>query len=381
LTPTAPLLTDAAGYFAGRLHKKVLRLMGNRFEISTVDDDPARAETHIDAAIAEISRIESLLTTYQPDSQTHRINARAGIAPVVVDQEVFDLIHRSLRISELTQGAFDITYGGLDKRFWNFDTSMTRLPDPKTARQAVRLINYRNVLLNETDCSVMLREAGMRIGFGGIGKGYAAERAKQLLIGRGATAGVVNAAGDLTTWGNQPNGQPWTIGIADPDTRTMAFSKLAISNLAVATSGNYEKYVVIGGKRYSHTIDPRTGFPVGGLKSVTILAPNAELADALATPVMVMGQRVGLHLIDQMAHIGCVVVDEQNRIFTSNENQPISYTFRAVVADCRTFIAGLRDGERIPEKPYQRFGDGTGQPKIRKIRDQFLPLPRRRVGG
>lgn len=291
--------------------------MGNRFELSVVLDNAPQAEEHLEAAIAEIRRIEALLTTFSPDSQTNQINQQAGVNPVVVDREVFGLIARSLRISDLTQGAFDITYGSIDERFWNFDTTMTTLPNRETARQAVRLINYKNVVLNEAECSVFLREAGMRIGFGGIGKGYAAEMARRLLIGQGVSAGVVNAAGDLTTWGNTPTGQPWTIGIADPDTRAKAFSKLTISNLAVATSGNYEKFVLIGGKRYSHTIDPRSGYPVSGLKSVTILAPNAEIADALATPVMVMGRDVGLHLINQMTQIGCIIVDDNNRLFTS----------------------------------------------------------------
>lgn len=291
--------------------------MGNRFEISAVADDADFAETCIDAAIAEVSRIEALLTTFDPDSQTNQINAQAGVAPVVVDAEVFALISRSLKLSAMTQGAFDITYGSIDKRLWNFDTTMTALPDRETARQSVRLINYRNVVLNEADSSVFLRERGMRIGFGGIGKGYAAERARYVMARLGVTAGVVNAAGDLTAWGTQPNGDPWTIGIADPNTRQSAFSKLSISGFAVATSGDYEKYVLIGGKRYSHTIDPRTGYPVTGLKSVTILAPNAELADALATPVMVMGQAVGLHLIDQMPQVGCILIDDHDRLFTS----------------------------------------------------------------
>jgi len=291
--------------------------MGNRFEISAATPDADFAETCIDAAIDEISRIEPLLTTFAPDSQTNQINAQAGVAPVVVDQEVFALIGRSLKLSALTQGAFDITYGSIDKRLWNFDTSMTALPDRETARQSVQLINYRNVLLNEADHSVFLREKGMRIGFGGIGKGYAAERARYVMARLGITSGVVNAAGDLTAWGTQPSGEPWTVGIADPNTRQTAFSKLSISGFAVATSGDYEKYVLIGGKRYSHTIDPRTGYPVTGLKSVTILAPNAELADALATPVMVMGRSVGLHLIDQMPQVGCILIDDHDRLFTS----------------------------------------------------------------
>ncbi|MBO0938799.1 FAD:protein FMN transferase [Fibrella sp. HMF5335] len=320
MTSTLPVppLTDAP-----TLHRRVLRLMGNRFEISVVTtSDSAWAEARIDAAVAEISRIERLLTTFDEGSETARINARAGIGPVVVSAEVYALIERSLRLSALTQGAFDITYGGIDKRLWNFDSQLTALPDAQTARQLVRLINYRNVRLNPTDSSVFLTETGMRLGFGGIGKGYAAERAKAIMQQQGVDNGVVNAAGDLTAWGQQPNGQPWTIGIADPTpatshTATRAFSHLRISNLAVATSGNYEKFVVIGGKRYAHTIDPRTGYPISGLKSVTILAPNAELADALATPVMVMGARVGLHLIDQLPHIGCVIVDEHDRLFTS----------------------------------------------------------------
>lgn len=300
-----------------QLYRRVLKLMGNRFEISVVAHNEAWAEARIDEAVAEIRRIEALLTTYREDSQTNQINANAGIQPTKVDQEVFDLIKRSQRISALTQGAFDITYGSIDKSLWNFDTHMTRLPDAATARLAVRLIDYRNVILDETTTSVFLKHQGMRIGFGGIGKGYAAEMAKQLLIKQGVTSGIVNAAGDLTTWGTQPNGHPWTIGIADPNAKNEPFSCLNISNVAVATSGNYEKFVMIDGKRYSHTIDPKTGLPVSGIKSVTIVCPNAEIADAMATPVMVMGVKVGIDLINQMQGIACVIIDEHDRVFTS----------------------------------------------------------------
>jgi thiamine biosynthesis lipoprotein len=298
-------------------HQRVLRLMGNRFEISVVGEDKAWAESRIDDAVAEIQRIERLLTTFSNDSQTNQINANAGIQPVKVDREVFDLIARSLRISEITQGAFDITYGSIDKSLWNFDTKMTALPDPETAKKMVRLINYRNVILDTEGCTVFLKNAGMRIGFGGIGKGYAAEMAKQLLQKQGVESGIVNAAGDLTTWGNQPDGSPWTIGIADPDAKDFPFSYLNISNMAVATSGNYEKFALIKGKKYSHTIDPKTGLPVSGIKSVTIISPNAEIADAMATPVTVMGIRVGLNLINQMRGIGCIIIDDNNRLYTS----------------------------------------------------------------
>ena len=300
-----------------QIFSSVQKLMGNRFEISVVSEDENWANERIENAISEIVRIEQLLTTFKPESQTNQINAQAGIQPVQVDKEVFELIQRSLRISNLTQGAFDITYGSIDKSLWNFDIKMTALPDIQTAKEMVKLIDYQKVILNQNDCSVFLKEEGMRIGFGGIGKGYAAEMAKQLMIREGVKSGVVNASGDLATWGNQPNGKQWTIGIADPNHKNKTFSSINISNIAVATSGDYEKFVMINGRRYSHTINPKTGLPVTGIKSVTIIAPNAELADSLATPVTVMGVKVGLDLINQIKGIACVIIDDNDKIFTS----------------------------------------------------------------
>ena len=301
----------------GQIHQKFLRLMGNSFALTVVEENAEIAEEHIDAAIDEIKRIEALLTTFSENSQTNLVNQQAGISPVRVDKEVFQLVQRSIRISELTQGSFDISYGSIDKSLWNFDLSMKALPDKATAKASVRLINYKNILLDEADSSIFLKEKGMRIGFGGIGKGYAAEMAKSLLIKRGVKAGVVNAAGDLTTWGKQPDGKEWTVGIADPTIRDRSFSSICISNMAIATSGNYEKYVVIDGKKYSHTIDPKTGFPVTGIKSATIICPNAELADAMATPIMVMGVAVGLDLVNQLPNMACIIVDDANRVHTT----------------------------------------------------------------
>ena len=299
------------------MHKRIVRLMGNRFEICVCGDDASWAEQCIDKAIIEIQRIEKLLTTFDEGSETNLINRNAGIMPVKVSAETFYLVRRSIKLSDLTQGAFDITYGSVDKRLWNFDTTMTSLPDPAIARRSVRLINYRNIILDNLNLTVFLKEKGMRIGFGGIGKGYAADRARTLLQNEGVKDGFVNAAGDLTAWGNQPDGKPWTIGIANPDAKQYPFSTLQISDSAVATSGNYEKFVVIDGNKYSHTIDPKTGLPVTGIKSVTIISPHAEVSDALATPVMIMGTEVGLDLINQIHGIGCIIVDDHNRIYTS----------------------------------------------------------------
>ncbi|GLU52902.1 FAD:protein FMN transferase [Dyadobacter frigoris] len=300
-----------------KIFKKVVRLMGNRFDISAVGNDESRANHIIDYGILEIQRIEKLLTTFNDSSQTQQINDLAGIDAVKVDQEVFDLIARSIRISDLTQGAFDLSYGSVDKSLWNFDVGMKSLPSSEVAKAMVRLINYKNILLDPEKRTVFLKEKGMRIGFGGIGKGYAAEMAKAVMIKNGALSGVVNASGDLTTWGKQPGGLEWTIGIADPDSKDQPFSYMKISDMAVATSGNYEKFVMINGRKYSHTINPKTGLPVTGIKSVTIISPNAELSDALATPVTVLGVKVGLDLINQMKQIACIIIDDHNKIFTS----------------------------------------------------------------
>ncbi len=305
----------------GIISKKVVKLMGNRFELSVVSEDEEWAMLRIEEAIGEIRRIEQLLTTFSENSQTNLINRNAGIQPVQVDSEVFDLIRRSLRISSLTQGAFDITYGSVDKRLWNFDQHMTSLPDARTARRLVKLIDYRNIILDEGNGTVFLRNKGMRIGFGGIGKGYAAEKARQLMKQHGVQSGIVNAAGDLIAWGCQPNGAPWTIGIADPDAIRRPFSYMNITDMAVATSGNYEKYVIIDGKKYSHTINPHTGLPVSGIKSVTIICPNAEIADAMATPVMIMGIQAGIAMIDQIKNIACIIIDDNNQIYTSKNVQ------------------------------------------------------------
>ncbi|WP_338814600.1 FAD:protein FMN transferase [Bernardetia sp. Wsw4-3y2] len=299
------------------LYRRATKLMGNGFEIALQSQDKIWANTKIDVAIDEIKRIERLLTTFAEDSITNQINNNAGIKPIQIPDEVFQLIARCQRISDLTQGAFDISYGGFDKRFWNFDLSMKELPSVENAKQAVRLINYQNIILDKENQSVFLKNKGMRIGFGGIGKGYAAEKAKQILKANGVESGFVNAAGDLTTWGFQENGKPWTIGIADPNQGKKLFSSLNITNTSVATSGNYEKFVMIKGKRYSHTIDPKTGFPVSGIKSVTIITANAELADALATPITVMGIKTGLHLINQMKGVGCLIIDDNNKLFLS----------------------------------------------------------------
>lgn len=299
------------------LFRKQKKLMGNQFEICVIAENQQLADDQIEVAIKEIQRIEKLLTTFSEESQTNEINRNAGITPVVVDLEVFQLIQRANRISKITQGAFDLSYGSIDKSLWNFDITMKTLPSVEIAKKSVRLINYNNIILDEKNTTVFLKEKGMRIGFGGIGKGYAAEMAKRKLQELGVQNGIVNASGDLCTWGTQTNGKQWTVGIADPNEKIKSFAQMNISNKAIATSGNYEKFITINDKKYSHTINPKTGLPITGISSVTIICNNAEIADAMATPVMVMGIEAGLFMVNQIKDLACIIIDDLGEIYTS----------------------------------------------------------------
>lgn len=291
------------------IFRRSLRLMGNRFEICVVGNDPVWADNCIDAAIAEISRVEKLLSAFNDDSQINEINRNAGIRPVKVNPEIFRLVERSLKISELTYGTFDITYNAAEK---NIDLN-------KIERKSVKFTNYKNVQADDSKTTVFLAEKGMRIGFGAMSKGYAADRAKYMLQMMGVSSGVINAGGDLLTWGLQPDNEPWTIASAAPDSEIHPFSNINISNMAVATSGNFEKNITISGKKHLHNVDTKKGFPVSVLKSVSIVSPTAELSDAMATPVMAMGVNAGLYLINQLQQLACVIIDDHDRVYTSKE--------------------------------------------------------------
>ncbi|MCB0579955.1 MAG: FAD:protein FMN transferase [Phaeodactylibacter sp.] len=304
------------------VHRPV-KLMGSGFELTAIHEDEGVANAAIDAGIAEIRRIERLISSWDENSQTSAINRNAGIQPVAVDEELFQLIQRSLKVSGITDGAFDISFAAIEKLYL-FNGSETTLPPPEEVARSVAKINYRNIILDPKKHTVFLREEGMRIGFGAIGKGYAANRAKAVMQAMGIANGLVNASGDLTCWGKQEDGREWGIAIADPDDKMKAIAWLPVGEGAVVTSGDYEKYLMVDGRRYAHIIDPRTGYPTTGIKSVTIVCPDAELADALATSVFVLGKDNGLALINQLRGIECLIVTEENELVGS-KNLELQY--------------------------------------------------------
>ena len=300
-------------------HKEILKLMGCRFEITATATDKSIAQQAVKAGIAEISRIEKLLSEWDSTTQTSYVNKMAGIMPVKVDSELYDIIYRSNKVSALTGGAFDISFAAMDK-IWNFDRAEHPLPDSAIVRKAASKINWQNILLNKDQQTVFLKEKGMKIGFGAIGKGYSANKAKAVMEKiPGVLGGVVNASGDLMAWGQSNHPDGWTVQISDPKDKTKSIGWLRLNNLSIVTSGDYEKYFSYKGVRYAHIINPRTGYPVTGVKSVTIITPDAELSDALATSVCVLGVKKGMELINKLNGVEGLIVDVNDSIYTSEK--------------------------------------------------------------
>jgi len=297
--------------------------MGSNFQLIVVDRDEPTALLRLEEGIQELQRIETLLTEFSDLSQTGLLNKHAGIHPIPVEEEAYRLIQRCLHLSALTQGAFDISAVTL-RSLYNFKERQARIPDPATLSATLALVGYQSVLAAEGQ--VFLAKKGMRIGFGAIGKGYAADSLRALWKAHGVAAGVINAGGDLTAWGLQPDGSPWKVGIADPRDPARILLWLPVEDAAVATSGNYEQFFEIDGVRYSHNIDPRTGIPVRSVKSATIISPSGELSDALATAVTVMGVDAGLDLIRQLPDTHGIIIDNKDRVFTSKNIQTHVYS-------------------------------------------------------
>lgn len=297
--------------------KKSLRLMGGPFDITVIAVDEELGYIYIQEAIAEIQRIETLISSWDSNSETSKINANAGIRPVEVSWELFKLIERSIQIAEITNGAFDITYTPLED-LWKFDGSMTSVPSKVSIKQSLTKVGFRNIILNAKDQTVFLVKKGMRISFGGIGKGFAADKAKALLVSKQVQAGIINLGGDITTWGTKASGEKWLIGVVNPQKQGRLFSWLPILESSVASSGTDAGFVVVNGKKYTHVLDPKTGYPSTGINSVSVFAKSAELSDALATAIFVMGRDAGLALINQLGDTEVIIVDGTDKLFKSN---------------------------------------------------------------
>jgi len=304
--------------------KKVLKLMGTRFEITAVATNDTLAWKALNAGVNEITRIEKNISSWDANSQTSSINRAAGIKAVKVDRELFDLIYRAKKVSQLTEGAFDISFASMQK-IWVFDGLEHTLPDSQLVAEAASKVNWQNIVLNDKENSVFLKKKGMKIGFGAIGKGYAANKAKSVMSDmEGVKGGVVNASGDLIAWGHNEKSDYWDVQIANPKNKSKSLGWVSLKDQAIVTSGDYEKFFTSNGTRYAHIVNPKTGYPTTGIKSVTIICPDAELADALATSIFVLGKDKGVSLVNQLNEIECIIVDDNDNI-SSSDNLKMNY--------------------------------------------------------
>lgn len=300
-------------------HKINLKLMGSAFEIIVVDEDKTFATRNITLAIEEIKRIEYLLTEFSETSITALLNKNAGIMPIQVPKEFFQLVQRAQQISELTQGAFDLTVAPL-KKLYNFKQQDFEFPSSKIIKNTLQKVGFKHIQLLPNN-NIYLTKKGMRISFAAIGKGYAADCVRKLWQTNKVKSAAINASGDLAVFGTHAKGNSWKIGIPNPENKNEIILSIPLHEGAVATSGDYEQYFMKNDIRYAHTIHPKTGMPVKDIKSVSIFHQSAELCDALATAVFVMGTEIGLHFIEQLPNTHAIIIDAKNNVILSNRIQ------------------------------------------------------------
>jgi len=292
--------------------------MGSAFELGLLADQKEVAEDLLTLGVDEIKRIEQLLSEFRDDSITHQINRDAGLRPTILKAEVFHLLQRCWQISNLSEGAFDITIGPL-KSIYQFKNKSFDFPASEVIQEKLQLVGFDLVELNPEKSTIFLTKKGMKLSFAAIGKGYAADKVKALWKAKGVQSGYINASGDLCAFGNQVNNLPWTVGIANPTHKDKILLNLKVSERAIATSGDYEQHFLYRGKRYSHSLNPKSGLPLSGIKSVSVISPSAELSDALATVIYTLGETSGIDFVNLLPQTHAIIINEEDEIHFSDQ--------------------------------------------------------------
>jgi FAD:protein FMN transferase len=316
----ASACTDRSGPAADphtdRLVERAFVSMGTELRLAASTGDEARAATAFDAVFAEFERLDRLMSVWHEDSDIARLNAAAGMQSVEVSPEVLEVLYAARRISELSDGKFDVTFGALSG-LWRFDHDQdNRIPSRSAVSERLPLVDYRQLEIQGH--TAFLGRQGMRAHLGGIGKGYALDRAAAILREHGLRDFLIQSGGDLYAAG-QRDGRPWRIGIRDPrGPEDRSFAVVESADTAISTSGDYERFFIQDGRRYHHLLDPSTGEPATGCRSVTVLAARAVDADALSTAVFIAGPEAGMRLIEGLPGMEAVVVTAHNEVLVSS---------------------------------------------------------------
>ncbi len=315
---------SACTYEKEKVYKKSTIMMDTVITISVVSHSKHNAERAINTAFLEIKRLEALFDFYSPDSEVARINRNAGISSVKVSPDMLAVLDKASFVSEKTEGAFDVTTGSLLELY---DFSHNIKPQQGALEERLPLVNYRAVHINRKDSTAFLEKKGMLIDLGGIVKGYTADKTVEILKRAGIDSGIVAIAGDIKTFGLKPNGNPWKIGIKDPraEGQDDIIAALDLKDLAISTSGDYERYFMLDGTRYHHLLSPMTGYPVHTCQSVSIITEEGVLADAFATGVFILGPEKGMKVIEQLGFDGLIIDREGHVHVTSNIRGKIQF--------------------------------------------------------
>lgn len=313
------LVAALAAFFSAPATSAVLtrdtRVMGTTVSVTVNTDDPAAAERAFAAASDELERVESLMSEWREGTPLYRVNRNAGVRPVEVPQELYSVVEAALEVSRLTDGAFDVTWAAM-WGLWDFTPGAAKVPDPADVLERIALVDYRGVVLDPEAGTVYLERPGMVMGLGGIAKGYAVDRAMAAVLSSGVGDVIVRAGGDMRLQGRGPDG-PWPVGIKHPR-KDGLLATLRLTDVSISTSGDYERYFISDGVRYHHIIDPATGYPARGARSVTILAPDTMTTDALATAVFVLGVDRGTALVEGLPGVEAIIVGPDGEVASTS---------------------------------------------------------------
>lgn len=293
-------------------------IMGTRCAVELWSEDRAKGEAAIASVFADMRRIDRVMSTWKENTEISEVNREASKRPVRISEEFFRLLQESVRYSEITHGAFDITYASVG---YLYDFKKGVHPDQQAIDAALPGVDWRSMVLDEKDFTVFFKRPGMRIDLGGIAKGYSVDRGIEILQQHGITRAMVNAGGDTRIIGDR-FGRPWVVGVRDPDHEGRVFLRLPLTDAAFSTSGDYERYFDEDGKRFHHIIDPKTGDSARKCRSVTVISDTATRTDALTKSVFIMGPEEGIRFIDTLEGVDAVAVGPDGKVYYSKGLTP-----------------------------------------------------------
>ncbi|MBI4687415.1 MAG: FAD:protein FMN transferase [Nitrospirae bacterium] len=330
-------------YKKDSMYRESRMIMDTICTITVVSPSEREAKAVIDAGFEEISKIETLINYFSPESEIAAINKSAGIKAVKVSRETLDIIKRAVEIAEATNGAFDPAIGPLT-RLWGFSAKTVDrdVPRDEDIKNILPLIDYKKIRINTEASEIFLEKKGMELELGGVAKGYAADKAMEAVKTKGAKAALIAIAGDIKGFGLKPDGKAWKVGIQNPriDLRVKGqveaalredslrgsgvkeeediLAALYLKDTAISTSGDYQRFFIKDGKRYHHIINPKTGYPASGVISVSVIAPEGYTTDGFSTGVFVLGAEEGISLLESLG-IGGVIVDDNMEVILTKD--------------------------------------------------------------